>query len=226
VAESGASGDSDSGGDARLSDPVDTDPIAIQVPEALPGHPADTTNGATASSPNQFGYLLDDAAEDAPVGYTEPDGIVWGETVTLPELERDEDRFDAFNASTWTFRPPPTPWFRTRQALIAIAAVIGAVIALVVSIVLLVIRGPSDTEAPQPTDTSTAPTTATAPETTSALPPPPPAAPPPPPPPPSAAPPVYNQPRSQPTPKKGPEINVTRSPMSVAPQQRPGPFHR
>ena len=27
-----------------------------------------------------------------------------------------DDRFDAFNATTWHFKPAPTPWYQTRQA--------------------------------------------------------------------------------------------------------------
>jgi hypothetical protein len=258
VAESGASGDSDYTGDYRLDDSVDTDRLAIPVPEA----PAEPEPGVPG---DDFGYLFNDPADDRsdaePVADGAPDdgweGAGWtgwedARPVELdPEsvadqytdqyvgqaddqyADPDEDRFDAFNANTWHFKAPPTPWYRTRQAQIALAAVAVALIALVVSVVLLTIRGPADTDETPVTDTSSTPTTAaTTPETTSALPPP---APPPPPPPTSASsiapPPVYNRPRGEPRQTKPPEIGVTRTPVtrtqiSVAPQPRSGSQRR
>ncbi|MDT5195160.1 MAG: hypothetical protein QOH20_1914 [Mycobacterium sp.] len=237
-----------------MDDPVDTDRLAIPVPD----EPADPEPAVPS---DDFGYLVNDPADDrsdAPAldGGTADDrweGAGWtgwedAQPVELdPEsvadqyvdqyvdqaddqyVDLDEDRFDAFNANTWHFKAPPTPWYRTRQALIALAAVAAALIALVVSGVLLTIRGPSDTDETPAIDTSSTPTTAaTTPETTSALLPPPP---PPPPPETSASsiapPPVYNRPRGEPRQTKPPEIGVTRTPVtrtqiSVAPQPRSG----
>jgi hypothetical protein len=251
VAESGASGDSDYTGDYRLDEPVDTDRLPIAAHEDLAESEPDATAG-------EFGYLLGDPAEDqGPLEGTAPDerwdgpgwtgwedarpvepdpeaGELYDDQYAVQYGEPDDDRFDAFNANTWHFKAPPTPWYRTRQALIALAAVAAAVVALVVSVVLLALGGPSDTDEAPATDTSPTPTTAAStPDTTSALPPPPP----PPPPPPAtsassvAPPPVYNRPRYEPRPTKPPEIGVTRTPVtrtqiSVAPQPRPGSQHR
>jgi hypothetical protein len=152
----------------------------------------------------------------------------------------DNGHFDAFNVTTWSFKPAPTPWYRTKQALTAIIAASAAVAAIVVSGVLLVFRGPGGTvDEVTSSVTPTAPTSAQpVPVATSAAPEPP--LPPPPPPeaaspgtaaPETAAPetalpvntaPTYEAPRVQPRQTKGPEINVTRSPISVAPQPRTG----
>jgi hypothetical protein len=136
----------------------------------------------------------------------------------------DNGHFDAFNVTTWSFTPAPTPWYGTKLALTAIIAASAAVAAIVVSGVLLVFRGPGGTvDEVTPSVTPTAPTSAQpAPVATSAEP-----EPPLPPPPPETASPVntaprYEAPRVQPRQTKGPEINVTRSPMSVAPQPRTG----
>jgi hypothetical protein len=232
VAESGASGDSDSGGDYRLDEPADTDRLAIPAEEDL----ADPVPGAAPDDewdgPGWTGW------EDArPVDLAHEAGA---EPYGDQELYRDQyldeyadpdDQFDAFNANTWQFKAPPVPWYRTRQALIALAAVVAAIVALVVSVVLLAFRGPSDTDDTPATDTSATPTTAAStPETTSELPPPPPPAPETSPPP-SAPPPVYNRPRGEQRPTKQPEIGVTRTPVtrtqiSVAPQPRSGSQHR
>ena len=237
-----------------MDDPVDTDRLPIPVPEA----PAEPEPGVPG---DDFGYLFDDSADERsdapPLDAGTPDdgweGAGWtgwedAHPVELdPEsvgdqytdqygdqyVDPDEDRFDAFNANTWHFKAPPTPWYRTRQALIALSAVAVALIALVVSVVLLTVRGPSGTDETPATDMSSTPTTvATTPETTSALPPPPP---PPPPPETSASsiapPPVYNRPRGEPRQTKAPEIGVTRTPVtrsqiSVAPQPRSGSQRR
>ena len=91
----------------------------------------------------------------------------------------DDVRFDAFNMNTWSFKPAPTPWYRTRQAVTALIATAGAAAAIVVAGVLLVFRGPGDyVEDPAPVNT-TAPSTAPAATASSRppAPPPPPAAP-------------------------------------------------
>lgn len=219
-----------------MDEPVDTDRLAIPAREEQ----ADPESGATADDgwdgPGWTGW------EDARPVDVDPDA--GGEPYGDQELYRDQyldeyadpddDRFDAFNANTWHFKAPAAPWYRTRQALFALAAVTAAIVALVVSVVLLAFRGPSDTDETPTTDTSSTPTTAAStPDTTSALPPPPP----PPPPPPAtsassvAPPPVYNRPRGEQRPTKQPEIGVTRTPVtrtqiSVAPQPRAGSQHR
>jgi hypothetical protein len=240
-----------------LDEPVDTDRLAIPTQEDL----ADPESGGAAEDFGYLrGDPADDrtqvggAASDDPwdgAGWTgwedarpldpESSGELFGDPYTDQHddpwvdqyTDPDDDCFDAFNANTWHFKAAPPPWYRTRQALIALAAVAAAIVALVVSVVLLALSGPSDTDKTPATDTSSTPTTAAStPDTTSALPPPPP----PPPPPPetsasSVAPPVYNGPRYQPRPSKPPEIGVTRTPVtrtqiSVAPQPRPGTQHR
>jgi hypothetical protein len=246
-----------------LDDPADTDRLAVPVPEA----PAEPEPGVPGDDFDYlFNDPADDRSDAPPLDGGTPDdgweGAGWtgwedARPVELdPEsvgdqyvdqdenlyedqyVDPDDDRFDAFNANTWHFKAPPTPWYRTRQALIALAAAAAALIALVVSVVLLAFRGPSDTDETPTTDTSSTLTTAAStPETTSALPPPPPPPPPPPSPPPEtsassiAPPPVYNRPRGEPRQTKQPEIGVTRTPVtrsqiSVAPQPRSGSQRR
>jgi hypothetical protein len=209
-----------------LDEPVDTDRLAMPAQEDL----ADPESGATADD-GWDGAGWTGWEEARPVDLDQEAGGEPYEDQYLNEYaEPDDDRFDAFNANTWQFKAPATPWYRTRQALFALAAVVAALIALVVSVVLLVVHGPSDTDETPATNTSSTPTTAAStPDTTSALPPPPP-------PPetsasPIAPPPVYNRPRGEQRPTKQPEIGVTRTPVtrtqiSVAPQPRPGSQHR
>jgi hypothetical protein len=183
-------------------------------------------------APGDFDYLWDDPADvEGPTSdglQAEPDDDGWDE----PGYH-----FDPFNDNTWSFTPPPAPWYRTKHALTAIIAAGAAMAAIVVAGVLLVFSGPAKT-----VDDRTSPVTPTAPTSdrigrtgraaapvqaqTSARPP----APLPPPPPETVASPVnpapvYN-PTAQPRPAKGPEINVTRSPMSVSPQPRTPPNQR
>jgi hypothetical protein len=168
-----------------------------------------------------------DPARDAPDDdlWDEPGDNFWD---NQPDPD-DNGHFDAFNVNTWSFRPAPTPWYRTKQALTAIIAASAAVAAIVVSGVLLVFRDPGGTvDEVTSSVTPTAPTSAQpAPEATSAAPEPPL---PPPPPPETPSPvntaPTYN-PTYQPRPTKAPEIGVTRTPVtrepiSVAPQPRTG----
>jgi hypothetical protein len=202
-----------------------------------------------------FDYLWDDPADDD--GLTshdldfeadsaqEPDDLLKGPGDDLwddpddnfwdnqPDVD-DHNRFDAFNDNTWSFTPAPTPWYRSRQAMTAIVAASAAVAAIVVSGVLLVFRGPSDTGTDVTSSvTPTAPTSAAPVRVASSEAPPPTVSPPPPPPPAPAtvASPVNPAPRYNPTyvppPAKAPEIGVTRTPVtrlpiSVAPQPRSG----
>jgi hypothetical protein len=134
--------------------------------------------------------------------------------------------FDAFNNNTWSFTPPPTPWYRTKQALTAIIAATAAIVALVVSGVLLVFEGSDSVDRVPASVTPTAPPSAEpVPSATSAAP-----EPPLPPPPPETASPINTAPNNSnpavgPRPTKEPEFGVTRTPVtrapiSVAPQPR------
>lgn len=184
-----------------MEDPVDTDRLAVVAPETeADGWEDAGWRGWEDADPDEFA----------------PDPELIGERFVDP----DEERFDAFNASTWHFKPAPLPWYRTQGAVTAIVAVTVAVVALVVSIVLLAFRGASVSDEAPASATSSVPTTATSsatPETTSAVAPPPP----PPPPetsaPPPAPPPVYNRPRGEPRQTKEPEIGVTRTPVTRSP---------
>ena len=167
-----------------------------------------------------------------------------------PDVD-DPGHFDAFNVNTWSFKPAPRPWYRTKLALTAIIAAAAAMAAIVVSGVLLVIRGDdsavdstvsnSNEVTSSPVTQTTMPTSAAPAQVASseepsspAPPPPPPPLPPPPAPAPApetVAPPANPAPRYTPTyaprPTKAPEIGVTRTPVtrqpiSVAPQPRTG----
>ena len=73
----------------------------------------------------------------------------------------DPGHFDAFNDNTWSFKPAPTPWYRTGQAATAIIAASAAVAAIVVAGVLLVFRGSGSTvDQVTSSVTPTAPTSA------------------------------------------------------------------
>lgn len=137
----------------------------------------------------------------------------------IPEPEPTGDTFDAFNTDTWRFRQPPPPWYRRKDARLLLIVVAVAVIALVVSLVVLATRRDSGSD--EPTSVEPAPTTTTTTTTTTVASTPSPV---PPPsstePPPAAAPPAYYPPAAPPAPTRPPEINVTRMPMSVAPQPR------
>lgn len=159
--------------------------------------------------------------------WDEPDDNFWDNRPDSDDFPNDSGHFDAFNVNTWSFKPAPTPWYRTKPALTAIVAASAAVAAIVVAGVLLVFRGPASTvDDVTSSVTPTAPTSAApVPAPTSAEPPPPP------PPPPETASPVNTAPRQypayQPRQTKEPEIGVTRTPVtrepiSVAPQPRTG----
>jgi hypothetical protein len=200
-------------------------------------------------APGDFDYLWDDPAEedgltshdldsearaagepdDLSKGpgddqWDEPDDNFWD---NQPDVA-DSGHFDAFNDSTWSFRPAPVPWYRTRQAMTAILAASAAVAAIVVSGVLLVFRGADGTVNDNTSSvTPTAPTSVAPLQVASSEAPPP--EPPPPPPPTETAAPVNPgggpNPTYEPRPTKPPEIGVTRTPItrlpiSVAPQQR------
>jgi hypothetical protein len=205
---------------------------------------------AEREASGDFDYLFEDTADDAGLTGDEsqpedlgaqfggPDDDLWDDPdddFWDRDPESADDDFDPFDANTWHFKPAPTPWYRTRQAMTALIAAAAAMAAIVVAGVLLVFRTPAT---PAPTDdhkatmtpmTPTAPTapTSAAPATVASS-----AELPPPPPPPleTSAPsvntaPDVNYPRVQPRQTKEPEIGVTRtpatrSPISVAPQPR------
>ena len=217
MAEREVSGDFD----YLWNDPADVDGLTSHD-QAFEAEPAE-----------ELDQPLNDPGDDL---WDEPNDNFWD---NQPDPD-DPGHFDAFNINTWDFTPVPTPWYGTRQAVTAIIAASTAMVAIVVSAVLLVFRGEGNTvDDVTSSVTPTAPTSAAPVEVASSEAPPPPLPPSPPPLPPSpplppplppppsetAASPVnpaprYEAPRVQPRPTKGPEINVTRSPMSVAPQPR------
>jgi hypothetical protein len=190
---------------------------------------------AEREASGEFDYLIGDrTVADAPeraevlprqVPVDPDDGLWVGETETS-----DDGSFDPFDERTWYFEPAPVPWYRSKQALTALIATAAAAVAIVVSGVLLVFRGPgsgADVDATTPV-TPTAPSTVASSvassESASS-----PEPPPPPPPETSAAPaepPAQTYQPQAPRSTKEPEIGVTRTPvtrsqLSVAPQ-RPG----
>jgi len=125
----------------------------------------------------------------------------------------------ASDTSTLTFRAPPEPWYRTKQAMVALIAVAAA--AVVVPIVVLVLPDswstapePSTSVAPQPSTTQ--PALSSVPPAPINLPPP---LPPPPPPADAGSAPTYNEPYwTRPAePSQKPEVGVTRTPVTRAP---------
>lgn len=211
MAEREASGDFD----YLWDDPADVDGLTSDD-EVFEGQPADEPDPQ-----------LKDPGDDL---WDDPDDNFWDNQPDPGDYTGVNGHFDAFNNSTWSFAPPPTPWYRTKPALTAIIATSAAMAAIVVSGVLLAFRGADSTvDHVTSSVTPTAPTSAEpAPLATSAAPEP--SLPPPPPPPPETASPVNpgsnnSNPRYEPRPTKGPEIGVTRtpvtrSPISVAPQPR------
>ena len=207
MAEREASGDFD----CPLDDPADVDGLICH--DQIPGAPPAEEPDPARNDPDDD--LLD-----------EPDDSFW-DGQPGPDDHPNEDGhfdgdFDAFNMKTWSFTPPPAPWYRTKPAVTAIIAASAAMAAIVVSGVLLVFRGPgSALDGGTSSVTPTAPTSADPVQVATSAAPPPPL--PPPPPPETASPintaPTYN-PTSQPRPTKAPQLNVTRLPMSVAPQPR------
>lgn len=217
--------DSEAAGDPVLDDSVDTDRTGARAPATRQQPGFHTVHG------DGYDYLRADVApgdrtrrrarelEYTPVAY----GDGW--EYPAPDSEPGRRPFDAFNDSTWHFKSPPPPWYRTRPAVMTIAAASVAAVTLVVSTVLLAFTGPADDSVP--THESTHESTSSAPATTntsrSPLPPPPP----PPPPPPSSEPAQSGGggQRVEPRPTKKPEIGVTRTPVtrnpiSVSPQPR------
>ena len=188
-------------------------------PSDVDGLTADRAPGQ--ETPKEFDYLLSNTDETR--GDHSEDNL-WRDNG-----EPADGPFDAFNADTWNFAPAPIPWYRGTQAMTAVVAAAAALVAIVVSGVLLVFRGSNGT-VDQPTPGSqTATTTSAAPTTVdSGAELPPPAPPPPPVAPPVNTAPTYNSPRvDQPATKEpetdAPHTPITRYPLSVAPQPRRAP---
>lgn len=175
---------------------------------------------AEREAQGDFDYLFDGPTDEASKG-EQADAEHW-------------DGFDAFDTNTWYFEPAPTPWYKTRQAVLGLTATAAAASAIVVSGVLLVFSGSGgsaveDSRGGEPRVTPTAPSTPAPTRLATSASPPPPA--PPPPPPPAEASPIERAPaptrtRSPSRTTKEPEIGVTRtpatrSPISVAPQRPP-----
>lgn len=180
-----------------------------------------------AQPAGELDHQLKDPGDDL---WDEPDDNFWDNQPDPDGYPAVNGHFDAFNDNTWSFTPPPTPWYRTKQALTAIIAATAAIAAIVVSGVLLVFRGSDSVDQGTSSVTPTAPPSAEpVPRVTSAAPEPslPPSLPPPPP---ETASPVNTAPNNSnpavgPRPTKEPEIGVTRTPVtrapiSVAPQPR------
>ena len=182
-------------------------------------------------------YDLQDVPDDEPSGYPEDQSGPSEEvgrafSYAGPFIDRRPGSY-----STLTFKPAPQPWYRTRRGLVVLLAVVA--VAVVLSIIPLLLRSPApdseeSTNVP-PTSAGPAPTSAqqtsnsVAPTLTSQPAPPPPPPPPPPPTPPAQDDaPVYT--RQYPAPRGGsssepnkPDIDVTRAPISVAPEPRTPP---
>lgn len=176
---------------------------------------------------------VDDVPQD------QGDDASWHE---LEEPERDFSYARAFverppgsPISALTFKPAPRPWYRTKHAMAALIA--AAALAVVLVIIPLVSRSPGarpeESTGPAPTGaTSAEPSASSAPPAPSAAQPTLTSAPAPPPPPPPAPPPPaddgapvytrdYQAPRAS-EPNK-PDVDVTRAPISVAPEARTPP---
>ncbi len=133
-----------------------------------------------------------------------------------------EEGFDPFAPDAFWF--PERPWYRKKQATLAIGAIGAGVVAIVVAAVLLVAL---DTDDAGPAKTT--PSTTVAPPTTTTTSSQPPEPPPPPPPPPESPPPEQPQgtwaPRYPQNPQSGGRPHVT-TPQTRPPQISVRPTHR
>ncbi len=185
----------------------------------------DKTDGSDAVDLVDHGAL--DHGVDEPDAYTSEADLDY---LLAEEDSQHPDGFDAFDENTWgeAFTPvSATPWYRSRQARTLLVVSGVALSAIVVSVVLLAVRGTPTEDKPRPAATTTAVTTPLATATSEAPPPPPPPLPPPPPPQPAPVndAPAVVRPTVAPRPTKSPELGVTRTPVtrhpiSVAPQPR------
>ena len=122
MAEREASGDFD----YLFDDPADADGLTGHVPAFDPEAPQDLDSH---TSPD------DDLWDD-------PDDNFWDRDAE----SANGDHFDAFDTKTWYFTPAPTPWYRTKHVMTALIAAAAAMVAIVVSGVLLVFRAPGNTD--------------------------------------------------------------------------------
>ena len=136
MAEREASGDFD----YLFDDPADADGLTGHAPAFDPEAPQDLDSH---TSPD------DDLWDD-------PDDNFWDRDAE----SANGDHFDAFDTKTWYFTPAPTPWYRTKHAMTALIAAAAAMVAIVVSGVLLVFRAPGNTDDSTTSVTPTAPTSA------------------------------------------------------------------
>ena len=143
MAEREASGDFD----YLFDDPADADGLTGHAPAFDPEAPQDLDSH---TSPD------DDLWDD-------PDDNFWDRDAE----SANGDHFDAFDTKTWYFTPAPTPWYRTKHAMTALIAAAAAMVAIVVSGVLLVFRAPGNTD---DSTTSVTPTASTSAAPTSAAP--------------------------------------------------------
>jgi hypothetical protein len=190
-----------------------------------------------------WGRDIDESSADLDDGYvapgqhepiTEPVAMVDGGDEPIGDVEAGPDSLHVRPAidrrlgsasSTLTFKPAPTPWYRTGRGLVVLMGAIGVVVVLSVVPMLLRDSAPGldePTDAP-PTTAVPAPSSVRPPSdsavptlTSRPAPSPPPA---PPPPPPAQETPVYVPRYQAPSSEAAkPEIDVTRAPISVAPK--------
>jgi hypothetical protein len=131
------------------------------------------------------------------------------------------------NTSGLTFKAPPRPWYRTKQATIVLIAAASAAVAVPVVVLMWPSSPPSSpgesTSVSPKASTSARPTPSAQPTPTNAPPPPLPPPPPPPPPEDTDSAPAYTQPRWTSPQTEKPDVTptpVTRAPISVAPVPR------
>jgi hypothetical protein len=210
--------------DYRPDDPYEDDGWFGGEPVADPAPVNESPDPVHAPSANTVREEPDDPATVVYRAPSPPPRPVASPTVSTWTVN---GQLRASNTSTLTFRSPPAPWYRTKQATIAMIA------AVAVPVVVLLwpsstATGPSEptSVAPQasmsvqPPPSSAHPTPINAPPP---LPPPPPPLPLPPPAEDTGSAPAVSQPewtRSAPEPTRKPEIGVTRAPISVAPVPR------
>ncbi|WP_052960163.1 hypothetical protein [Mycobacterium sp. EPa45] len=157
------------------------------------------------------------AAETSPSGDTDPPT-----DPALPVLTVD-DGFDPFAPDAFWF--PERPWYRKKQATLAIGAIGAGVVAILVAAVLLVALDSDDSGHSKTTPSSTSTTPATTTALTSSQPPEPPPPPPPPPGSPPPAPPQGTWAPRYPQQSGGDRPNVT-TPQTRPPQISVRPTHR
>lgn len=160
---------------------------------------------------------------------TPPDGTSASEDLdpptdpALPAVTVEEG-FDPFAPDAFWF--PERPWYRRKQATLALGAIGVAVVAIVVAAVLLVALDSNDSEGSK----STPSTTVTTPPTTTGLTSSPPAPPPPPPPPPETPPSAQTQgtwvPQYPQYPRSGGDRTNVTTPQTRPPQISVRPTHR